>query len=685
MPFTHPCPFCAAAVLVTESDVGRPVRCATCDANFTLPAHARERARPPAPPPAPEGRSLLARLLVFAGVLAGLALGAAGLLVGLLLVAGAFDAGTNDRAEASQPAAAEPVDPPKKDDAAPRKDAPAQPVPPPTTNPPVASPPVTEQPAPSVPPPPKPDPDPVVPPAPKPDPPARQPRPGPKFEPVPPIDPLPRPMPRPRPVPQPVPVPMPGLMPQPVIRPVPGPVIEPRPVVLPGPGAAPLMEPRPGPLPRPGLVRPPARPVPITPTKAADRAVVLLPGAADAACYAGGGRFVLLRLAERRELAVFDVSEGKVVKQLPLLEPGCLIAGGMNHFYVVAPAANQIERWSLASFEKEAAVANPVPGRPKQVVVGHATDGPLFVLSTAAFQVIDGQTFWPVRIPVQGGRGGPEVWGDRVPQVRISADGRVIAWWEPTADPSGLNSLEIGAGETRAHWKPVTVGAILPGPDGTLFTGGGLYTPGLEPVGRRLAWQPADPGPIPAARGGFYLEFQAEGTALKALGEDRPLAKLGVPDAPDLLPAGLDDRRIDRQRFPVYDRVFFVPDAKAVVVLNGSGDRLTVHRLDPEELLQKTAVPYLFVEGRPVAAERGAVLTYAPAVRSKAGGVKLKLEAGPDGMRVMNDRVIWAVPRNFAADEVTVVLSVTDAGRQEVVHTFTLPVVGGPRVGRPDR
>ena len=64
------------------------------------------------------------------------------------------------------------------------------------------------------------------------------------------------------------------------------------------------------------------------------------------------------------------------------------------------------------------------------------------------------------------------------------------------------------------------------------------------------------------------------------------------------------------------------------------------------------------------------VLTYTPAVWSKVGGVKLRLEAGPDGMRVVGGQVLWAVPPNFLADEVAVVLRVSDANGQETpIHS----------------
>jgi hypothetical protein len=84
------------------------------------------------------------------------------------------------------------------------------------------------------------------------------------------------------------------------------------------------------------------------------------------------------------------------------------------------------------------------------------------------------------------------------------------------------------------------------------------------------------------------------------------------------------------------------------------------------------------VAGRPPAeAAAGSAFRYAPVVRSKKGGARVKLESGPDGMRLGADgAVAWAVPADAAGTEADVILSVTDASGQEVFHTFKLAVTG---------
>jgi hypothetical protein len=110
------------------------------------------------------------------------------------------------------------------------------------------------------------------------------------------------------------------------------------------------------------------------------------------------------------------------------------------------------------------------------------------------------------------------------------------------------------------------------------------------------------------------------------------------------------------------------------VIASDAGDKLHLHKFDVDAILEKAGVDYLFVAGRPGGATRGATFKYTPAVKSKQGGVKIKLDAGPDGMKVVNGELTWAVPRTFADASVPVILTVSDKTGQETFHTFTLSV-----------
>src|SRR5262249_33935964 len=116
----------------------------------------------------------------------------------------------------------------------------------------------------------------------------------------------------------------------------------------------------------------------VAPLKA-DKEERPLPSIVERVCVGGGGRFLIF-LARDRKLAVFDVNEAKVVKYLPVAEDDALIAACVDKLFVVLPTANVIQRYSLATFEKE--LTAPVSAEVKSVSVamlGSASRGPLML------------------------------------------------------------------------------------------------------------------------------------------------------------------------------------------------------------------------------------------------------------------------------------------------------------------
>jgi hypothetical protein len=112
-----------------------------------------------------------------------------------------------------------------------------------------------------------------------------------------------------------------------------------------------------------------------------------------------------------------------------------------------------------------------------------------------------------------------------------------------------------------------------------------------------------------------------------------------------------------------------------IVIIPFTNDRVHVHRFDIEEALDKSGIDYLYVTSTPPSAvARNAAFTYPLAVRSKKGGVKYKVESGPEGMQVDAKGVLtWNVPPD-AVGEQNIILTVSDASGQEIFHTFRLSV-----------
>jgi len=436
---------------------------------------------------------------------------------------------------------------------------------------------------------------------------------------------------------------------------------------------------------RPDVVHLAATPAKITPTLAADKTEIKLPGTVDLTCSGGGGRYVLLRIPSVKQVAVLDVCAGRITKYLPLPEEGAHVAAGNEHLFVMAPTDNVIQRWSLTTFEKERTVANPLGGPVRHLLMGHATDGPLYVIGPN--KALDTKTFKEVSLGEDANGRALGMGNDARPaNVNVSADGRVLAWHRQGASPSGLSALVIGPARTKSHHEHATVGAVVPGPDGTLFTSVGLFTPELKPLGEKTLYRYWHHAPVPAAHGKLYLSVPpaddlapdkpAPKVVLRMVGENRPLGDLSNL-------AGLDVPRdfneATAKGLQLHNRLFLVPDAKALVVLHGAADRVTIHAFDAEAVMAKSDFDFLFVTSKPPRAVCGETFTYQPEVKSRRGGVKVKRDAGPEGMKVTEDgTVTWPVPANFADTSVPVVLTITDRSGQEVLHTFNLPVDSRP-------
>ena len=122
------------------------------------------------------------------------------------------------------------------------------------------------------------------------------------------------------------------------------------------------------------------------------------------------------------------------------------------------------------------------------------------------------------------------------------------------------------------------------------------------------------------------------------------------------------------------NRVWYIPSAKTLVTLPAENDRVVLRRLDVEEQLKARGGDYLFVLSIPVSEARlGGAYAYDLDVRSGAGGVRCKLEDGPEGMTVSPEgKVRWRVPTTIADKSVAAIILVTDASGAEVFHTYDI-------------
>jgi hypothetical protein len=455
--------------------------------------------------------------------------------------------------------------------------------------------------------------------------------------------------------------------------------------------APPAPAPKLGPVAADAAIKPPDLPQ--------DRVTRQLPSSVDDVCVGGGGRYLILHLPKERKLAVFDATEGKVVRYLSLAEDNAKIAAGMAKLLVAYPGKGVLARYDLASGEREVTAALPVQGTVAGVCMGSASDGPLLVIqaggqpwgNSAIF--LDPATLKPLDVKFPENTRQPGF----VPQLtRASPDGNVFTSRDGVGgEPHSVRCVVLGRDQPTVHETWMGPSILVPGPDGQhLYTAAGVYNYQLKPV------FPKDQNPqggmlakpyLPAEQGDIFLQLQPPGdggipipgreakgpgaVAFFLPGDETPFTKLD-----DVEGVNVEGIAYGNAHDPIsHDkRVHYIPAANLLVTIPATNDRLLLYRFDLDKELAKTNTNYLFVASQPPRrAEKGAAYSYKLDVKSKQGGVKYQLASGPDGMKVSDAGVVtWKVPDDWGEPETDVIVNVSDKSGKEAFHTFKVHVAG---------
>ena len=211
---------------------------------------------------------------------------------------------------------------------------------------------------------------------------------------------------------------------------------------------------------------------------------VEIPAPIDEVVVGGSGRLLILHLKKLRQLAVFDVSQAKVLKYLPMPSSDIVYAAGSKKLFVGVKDLKRIQRWDLTKLELELTVATP-EGGVGALACGAASLGPivmtqLYLISRSGenprrlttSQAIDTE---PVFAPdgrgiyfVSDRGGGPQVYrttasGSNVERITfagaynispaISPDGRTMAYISRV----GGNAFRLHTLDLSTNAQPVAL------------------------------------------------------------------------------------------------------------------------------------------------------------------------------------------------------------------------------------
>jgi hypothetical protein len=455
--------------------------------------------------------------------------------------------------------------------------------------------------------------------------------------------------------------------------------IDPMPVVQPQPadGGKPDVQPLPPPD-RPAPIEPVRQP-PVSPMKgqplqlAQEQQEQRLPGAIADVAVGGAGRFLILHLPEQHQLAIFDAREARVVKYLPVGSEQIQFAAGLSKLIVVLPDQNLVQRWDLGTFERETILPLSVKGPIRSIALGSASAGPVLVCGGEAV-FLDLVTLKPVSV----------TW-DKKPQrglsgdfLHASADGTVFGMRNRVgSEPHTVTTVVLTGHHALTYTASISGSLLLPGPDGRfIYTETGIYTPELKLVYPREFGKIVINPYLPAHHGSYFMHFEQDGGAGKGKlsvfveGRSEPFAQIANVD-------GYIGRPIAYGKPPdklMHDRrVHLIPEARLLVTIPQSNDRLVITRFDAEAVLSKSGTDYLLFTSHPSASvKKGVKWTYQLAARSSKGNVTYRLESGPEGMTLSTAGLLEWQPRAQKSGDGIVILRAQDTGGQECFQSFTL-------------
>lgn len=407
-----------------------------------------------------------------------------------------------------------------------------------------------------------------------------------------------------------------------------------------------------------------------------------LPGTVTGVAVGGGGRYLVLHLSELRKLAVFDVNEMRIVNYIPLAEDSAMFAAGMDKVVVYLPGVDLLQRWDLGTFQKEASTSVQLKGKIRGLCLGSASRGPLLIHGADGPVPLNGLCFFdPESLKPLEVTGELRFMPGDETTYRASADGRVFVG---TQSGRQRFSLIVERMHLEAYPGPeMRQGHNVPSADGQVIFGSTSRSPnssllftdrfkpldGPQPTENRFLY--------PAHHGPYFIGIDMKDTVSRGYlfvpRLNNPVLTLESLD----IGWGNEAQEWYNMQFPLDRRVHFLPDAKLLILIPRTNNRLALYKVDVDAALEKSSADYLFVTSRPVTlAKKGSTYTYPIVVKAKKGGLKYQLETGPKGMAVSGSgEVTWPVPGDLAEKEVAVVVGIHDAGGQECFHSFTVRVV----------
>jgi hypothetical protein len=356
-----------------------------------------------------------------------------------------------------------------------------------------------------------------------------------------------------------------------------------------------------------------------------------------------GGRYLFLYLKPIKKVAVFDVNSCSITNFVKVNTYNILMAAGNDKFLIYSPLNTQLIKYATM-------MNNPTFGVSSATInvdslsMGAFSNGPVIVgtktkTDTNSYSLYNSYSLEKIDKDMKPFTG---------TDLKVSGNGKVIYY---------QNEKSI-ASKAIIENKNITIQqgkfiSVIPDIDGTLNYGvdNGIYDENLvqiKPDAFKGKYRPISEGNIFfSVEGGkisFYLKSSQK---LFYTLNDKIIADI-ISDANFAT------------KLPLEKSIFYVPQAKVLILIPATLDRVIAYHLDIETELKKSGIDYLYIASNPFATiGHNTEYQYKVDVKSSAGNVQYKIEKGPENMNISTQGILsWKAPFNdWGSTEVTIAVS----------------------------
>jgi len=320
----------------------------------------------------------------------------------------------------------------------------------------------------------------------------------------------------------------------------------------------------------------------------ADPSNVPLPGRVGTIAVGGGGRYLVLHFPDQGKLGIFDAATARF--NAADADPGdARLAAGLSRAVLYVPGPKVFRVYSLPDLGKEFDASVDLFFGVQSMVMGSRTNGPLLV--DAGFGEVRLYDIAGAFTEIEGAMGKPPGIHSSTGGLRASPDGTAFATFDGVRNDQ-RTSILTAAGR---KWKvSPDVGVVpFPGGDGNFYGNGVVLNRNGQDQRFGGIGAASDHWFVPAVSGNTYFLKVAPATVGTAPRDKKTITVtvhankksdtpvVGTPALTDLPEfEGFRDIFSTRVNVVLDQHLFLVPEAKLLVILPNTKDRLVLRKVD---------------------------------------------------------------------------------------------------------